>query len=216
MYRVYDAQDALIGLDDHDESLTVLQFWRWAFGNLNEDTLKGLFAEWLVGRLLGIDLKHAGRNGGANSDLITPEGVRIEVKSTAYWQSWKLYTEDGTPIPLEQIEPQHWARLQKPLTFQVRRTRDSVDRSGNEPKLWSDLYVFAAQFERDPVKWNILDMGQWRFYCLTRDEVLSLPQSFAEHRMEVYCKPLTASELTIVGQDRIRKVQRQEKLAYSG
>lgn len=216
MYRVYDAEDALIGLGDHDESLTVLQFWRWAFGNLNEDRLKGLFAEWLVGRLLGLELKHAGRNGGANSDLITRDGVRIEVKSTAYWQSWKLYTEDGTPIPPEEIEARHWDRLEKPLTFQVRRTRDSVDRSGAKPKLWSHLYIFAVQFERDPIRWNILDMDQWRFYCLTRDEVLSLPQSFAEHRMESYCQPLTARELTNFGQEKISEVQQQENMVYSG
>src|SRR5690606_8689821 len=82
-----------------------------------------------------------------------------------------------------------------PLQFQVRRTRDAVDKSGTDSRLWSDIYVFAAQGEKDPESWNILDMNQWRFYCLKRRQVDALPQSFPEHRLEQYCPPLKAAEV---------------------
>jgi hypothetical protein len=193
-YRLYDAQD-LVAPVGAPPIGCVLDFWRWAFGNLMEDTLKGLFAEWLVGRLIGLELDLGGRQGGANSDLIMRCGTRVEVKSAAYWQSWKLYTEAGLPIARELIEPRHLARLSKPLQFQVRRTRDSVDRSGTDSLLWSDLYVFAAQFETDPTRWNVLDLAQWRFYCLTRENVAALPQSFPEHRLHAFCSPLPAEHL---------------------
>jgi len=201
LYRLYEETDTLNGAVCLEA--TVLEFWRWAFGNLNEDTLKGLFAEWLVGRLLGLELPLGGRNGGANSDLFLESGIRVEVKSAAYWQSWKLYDERGRPRPLEEIEERHWRRLEKPLQFQVRRSRDSVDRSGDTPALWSDLYVFCAQFEKNPVSWNILDLNQWRFYCLTRDEVETLPTSFSEHRLRKFRNSVTAAELRGEAGDRL-------------
>ena len=195
-YRLYDADDRIHGCDDSPAD-RVVDFWRWAFGNLNEDTLKGLFAEWLIGRILGLDLQLGGRNGGTNSDLFLDDGTRVEVKSTAYWQSWKLYTENGRPLKNEEIDHRHWERLKKPLRFNVKRTQDAVDRTGTEKQLWSDIYVFAAQHEKDPEAWDILDMRQWRFYCLTQEEVLALPQSFAEDRLFQFCPALTAAELSI-------------------
>jgi hypothetical protein len=193
-YRLYDSRETLLNGGDGLSAAAVGDFWRWAFGNLNEDTLKGIFAEWLVGRMLGLDMRLGARNGGANSDLILDDGTRIEVKSAAYWQSWKLYSEDGRPLRAEEIEARHWERLQKPLVFQVRRTRDSVDRSGATSRLWSDIYVFAAQYEKDPTSWNALDLNQWRFYSLLRGQVEQLPQTIPEHRLSLLCPPMAAAD----------------------
>ena len=59
---------------------TVLDFWRWGFGDLSDDDVKGFFAEWLVHKLLGVNSVR--RVSWANSDVITPGKTRIEVKAT--------------------------------------------------------------------------------------------------------------------------------------
>ena len=118
------AQDRLFGADALPENGTVMEFWAWALGDLCDDDVKGWFAEWLVAKLLGIPTPR--RVSWANSDLITPQGVRIEVKSSSYWQSWKLIDEFGHPLP----EPTHklpqdrtiaWlARLKAPISRPIR------------------------------------------------------------------------------------------------
>jgi hypothetical protein len=92
-----DPEDQVIGLDD--EQVNVRDFWQWAFSDFCDDDLKGWYVEWLVGILLGIGTER--RRGWANTDLVSPAGVRIEVKSSSYWQSWKLWYENGNPKPIK-------------------------------------------------------------------------------------------------------------------
>ena len=59
----------------------VLDFWQWAFSDLQANSIRGIFAEWLVAKLLDIPLTV--RDSWAESDLITPESIKIEVKTKA-------------------------------------------------------------------------------------------------------------------------------------
>ena len=68
------------------ENATVLDFWRWAFSNLQMNDVRGVFAEWIVAKLLNIPLNV--RDPWSEWDLITRDGVRIEVKASAYLQAW--------------------------------------------------------------------------------------------------------------------------------
>jgi hypothetical protein len=63
--------------------LGITDFWSWAFSDLSDDDLKGIFAEWLVIRLLRN--KSIRRVSWANSDIILGDGLRVEVKATAFW-----------------------------------------------------------------------------------------------------------------------------------
>lgn len=72
------------GLDLHDAA--IMDFWRWAFGNLLNNDIRGVFAEWLVAKVLEIPL--AVRQSWRGWDLETPEGIKIEVKASAYLQEW--------------------------------------------------------------------------------------------------------------------------------
>lgn len=38
------------------ENVIVLDFWRWAFSNLQMNDVHGVFAEWIVAKLLNIPL----------------------------------------------------------------------------------------------------------------------------------------------------------------
>lgn len=58
-----------------------------------DDGTKGDFAEWLVARLLGLSVEPGGYISGGNYDFDAADGITIEVKSSSYWQSWKLYDE---------------------------------------------------------------------------------------------------------------------------
>ena len=136
------------GLDLHDAS--VLAFWRWAFGDLRANDLRGIFAEWLVARLLSLPL--TARRSWDGWDLQTPAGITIEVKTSAYHQIW----------------PQ---RAPSKIVFAGLRTRlwDEITGLFAETATYkADLYVFCVQIEQDADNWKALDLNQWRFYLLPR------------------------------------------------
>jgi len=66
---------------------TVADFWGWSRSDLLDNTERGVLAEFIVATALGIPAGGV-REGWAAWDLTTPDGVRVEVKSAAYLQSW--------------------------------------------------------------------------------------------------------------------------------
>jgi hypothetical protein len=66
---------------------SILHFWQWAFSDIRANNVRGVFAEWLVAHIL--EIPQEVRDSWAEYDLITPEGVTIEVKASAYLQSWQ-------------------------------------------------------------------------------------------------------------------------------
>ena len=67
--------------------LNLLSFWKWNCSDLVSNATRGILAEYIVGRALGL-AKNGVRDEWAAYDLCTPEGIKIEVKSAAYLQSW--------------------------------------------------------------------------------------------------------------------------------
>lgn len=135
-----------IGLTD----TTVLHFWQWAFSDLRANSLRGIFAEWLVARLLGLNQQV--RDPWAAWDLITPEGVTIEVKASAYLQSWSA--DRTSLISFGGLKGQTWSV----------QTGYSGVATYN-----ADIYIFCVQIEKNPSKWDALDLTQWRFYVLPKE-----------------------------------------------
>ena len=132
----------------------VRDFWRWIGSDLVGNTTRGLFAEYIVGLAVG-----AFTGGEADSvrdewgayDLATPEGVKLEVKSSAYLQSW-------------------WQRNEAAPRFGIARTQawdDATGQSSEEKARWSDVYVFCLLHHRSKVTLNPLDVGQWTFLVLS-------------------------------------------------
>jgi hypothetical protein len=70
-------------------AFTALEFWRWGFSNVRENVLRGILAEFVVARALNIKVKT--RQAWDEADLVTPEGVAIEVKSSGYLQAWEWH-----------------------------------------------------------------------------------------------------------------------------
>ena len=74
-------------------------FWRWIGSDLVGNTTRGLYAEYLVGLAVGAftgEDADGVRDEWATYDLVTLDGVKIEVKSSAYLQTWPQEKE-ATP-----------------------------------------------------------------------------------------------------------------------
>ena len=65
---------------------TLLDFWQWSASDLVSNSTRGVLAEFLVARALGVDT--GVRDEWQAFDLQTATNKKIEVKSAAYVQSW--------------------------------------------------------------------------------------------------------------------------------
>jgi hypothetical protein len=152
---------------------SLLDFWRWGFADQCDDDLKGYFAEWMVGTIIGLPMSTSRRVSWADSDLITPDGTRIEVKASAYWQSWKLVNEDGTrkPVP-PPVTPETTAIRFSGL--QARTSTGPAAAPTSEPRRFkSDIYVFCMHAQTDPSAWDAWTLAHWEFYVMTREELVA-------------------------------------------
>ncbi len=65
----------------------LLEFWQWCDSDLLSNSLRGRFAEYLVALDLGV--ADGVRQEWQPYDLSTRSGIKVEVKSASYIQSWK-------------------------------------------------------------------------------------------------------------------------------
>jgi len=131
-----------LGFDVHD-------FWSWSVSDLVSNATRGILAEYIVAKACGVDTSRP-RDEWAAVDLVTPEGVSIEVKSAAYIQSW------------------HQDSYSK-ISFGVRKTLKwdpETNQQGSEPERAADVYVFALLAHRDQATLDPLNLDQWEFYVL--------------------------------------------------
>lgn len=133
---------------------SALDFWRWASSDLASNATRGVLAEFIVAKMLGIEL--ATRNEWDDFDLITRDGVKIEVKSSAYIQSW---------------------HQKKPSTpkFDIAKRTYYTDLTTGEykkydtPRRTADLYIFALMKGMITKTSDPLDLDNWEFYQVTRE-----------------------------------------------
>ncbi len=127
----------------------VADFWGWAYSDLVQNTVRGVVAEYIVARALGIPTGDV-RDPWDVVDLRTSDGLRIQVKSSAYLQAWRQRAES------------------KP-TFMVGATRPWDAKTGLMealPVRSADVYVFALLVHRDKATIDPMDVSQWRFFVL--------------------------------------------------
>lgn len=124
----------------------VAAFWRWAASDLAGNALRGVLAEFLVARATGAD--GAVRTEWDACDLRTPTGVRIEVKSAAYLQSWSQ--RQYSSISFDIAPKRGWDAATNVLASLPCRS--------------ADIYVFALLAHQDKATLDPLDLTQWCFY----------------------------------------------------
>ncbi len=192
------------------ENIQLVEFWRWAFSDLCDDDIKGIYAEWMVSFLLGIKSKR--RVSWADSDIVSAGGVRVEVKSSAYWQSWKFINEFGEYCLNDKYSADFYDDYPpSKIRFSGFYTRSSIDNNRGEPIYHSDIYVFAFQNEKSIEKWNALDLQQWEFYLVPKSflEGLSI-RSISLSKLQANFKSLSAHEFEEQGREMIIKLERMK------
>jgi hypothetical protein len=127
----------------------LLEFWQWSASDLVDNTTRGVLAEFIVAKALGIDVR-AVRVGWAPWDLETDRHVRIEVKSAAFLQSWG---QKGLST-VQFVVPK-------------RRAFDSENNAMEAtPRRHADVYVFALLACQDKPTLDPLNLDQWQFFVL--------------------------------------------------
>lgn len=160
----------------------LLGFWRWAYSQTLDNTLRGVLAEYIVGLALGGPDREACVEWDPY-DLTSPDGVTVEVKSTAYLQSW---AQEG----------------RSPLKFGIPETSASDPETGSyatSRERQADVYVFCVFTAADPDTADPLDMAQWEFYVApTRrvNEVLGGQKSVA---LSALLKRVNPEQVTFTG-----------------
>lgn len=126
-----------------------LGFWQWSSSDWVSNATRGVLGEYIVARAFGIDTDGV-RGEWAAHDLTTSSGMKIEVKSAGFMQSWAQ---------------------KKPSTiiFSVWATRawdPETNVQSTEVKRQADIYVFALFHHMDKATVDPLNVSQWRFYVL--------------------------------------------------
>ena len=128
--------------------ISLLDFWQWSSSDLVGNALRGVLAEYIVASAVG-------SNGGTRTewdaiDIVTPAGIKIEVKSGAYLQSWAQ------------------ERLSA-IRFDIRPTWGwdaSTDTHSTQKERQADVYVFCVLAHKDRETINPLNLDQWSFYAI--------------------------------------------------
>lgn len=126
----------------------LLSFWQWSASDLLSNALRGRLAEFIVAQALG--LPQGVRTEWDPYDLRTPEGLRIEVKSAAYFQSW------GQRAPSK-------------ICFSIAPTRcwdPQTNQLAAETRRQADVYVFCLLKHEDKATVNPMDLSQWEFFVV--------------------------------------------------
>ena len=128
---------------------TLKDFWTWSVSDLVTNITRGRLAEFIVAKALGVSTEIV-RYDWDSFDLTTPAGLKIEVKSAAYLQSW----------PQKKLST---------IIFPIRKTRswdEQTNIQSTESKRQADVYVFALLAHTDKPTVDPLNVKQWDFYVV--------------------------------------------------
>ncbi|MCU0782526.1 MAG: hypothetical protein MUF81_00480 [Verrucomicrobia bacterium] len=158
-------------------AMTLEEFWRWNVSDLVNNLTRGRLAEFIVAKALGISTDGV-RSEWGSFDLTMRSGLRIEVKSSAYLQSWDQGEELSNPS-FDTKKRKVW----NPKTKKYRFCRPS------------DVYIFALLKHKRKKTVNPMNVNQWTFFVVPtsvldvreRSQHSITPNSLTN---ELKCKPV--------------------------
>jgi hypothetical protein len=125
----------------------ILSFWQWSSSELLGNALRGVLAEFIVAS--AIDVLEKPREEWDAYDLVTKEGLKIEIKSSSYLQSWR---QDKLSKVIFGIQPT--------LVW------EDMNKRSKQPQRQADIYVFCVLSHKDKSTVNPINLNQWDFYIL--------------------------------------------------
>jgi hypothetical protein len=167
--------EKIAGLGD----ATIGDFWSWAYSDLLSNTVRPLFAEYLVGRCLGAtDQPRVEWN---YVDFVY-QGKKLEVKSAAYVQTWQ---QNGPSVITFDI-----ACKERPWIAET----NTYAPSGRS----ADCYILCVHTDLDSAKCIVNDITRWDFYVMSANEILvafSKQKTIRLSRVRKVCSPVKYSDL---------------------
>ena len=146
--RRYTGKEKIVSCSG-EKIATLNDFWSWAYSDVLGNTERGILAEYLVSKALDIDYKD--RVSWDKYDLLSDEGISVEVKSSGFFQTWGQNQKSK-------------------LIFGIQPTKAwnyETDEFEEEQKRQADIYVFCVfNCEEKNDDMNPLDLSQWDFYLL--------------------------------------------------
>ncbi len=136
-------------LGDRKLDCSLQEFWQWSLSDLASNASRGMLAEFIVAKALGISTEGV-RDEWQAFDLQTEAGHRLEVKSAAFLQTWAQ------------------KRLSK-VCFSIRPSRrwdPNVNELVGESIRQSDAYIFALLAHTEKASLDPMNLDQWRFYVV--------------------------------------------------
>ena len=127
---------------------SLLDYWQWAHSDIASNSERGKLAEYIV--KCAVNSPSLCRTEWDAVDVISGDGLRIEVKSSAYLQTWKC--SKLSHIQFDIAPKKSW-------DSETNTYYETVGRN-------SDVYVFCLFACTDPAIANPLDLNQWEFYVL--------------------------------------------------
>ncbi len=129
-------------------TFSIQDFWIWAASDVLNNILRGTIAEYIVSQATGACAPV--RVEWDPIDITTPEGIKIEVKSAAYLQSWHQDRPSAISFGIAKTYPWDW----------------KTNQYGEKQVRNADVYVFCVLIHLDDQTINPLELTQWEFYIL--------------------------------------------------
>ncbi|AWI26852.1 hypothetical protein [Flavobacterium pallidum] len=139
---------------------SLLDFWRWSVSDILSNATRGILAEFIVAKALDADIAKI-RNEWDAYDLITPNGVKVEVKSSAYLQTWEQARYSEINFSIRAAKPWDW----------------SIDKRSEIATRSADVYVFSLLNHKDKATVDPLNLDQWEFYVLSTTDLNNYQRS---------------------------------------
>lgn len=165
--------------NDRKTIARLVDFWSWAHSDINGNTERGILAEYLVACAIGMNNNI--RVNFDSFDLITPEGITLEVKSSGYIQTWGQ------------------ENLSK-ITFGIQPTAGwdkTTNTYKNEKMRQAQVYVFCVLKHKEQQSINPLNIVQWDFYLLptsTLNEKVKMQKNISLSSLLKLCAKQTTYE----------------------
>jgi hypothetical protein len=147
-------------LDDQSIGTTLMDFWKWSVSDLLSNATRGRLAEFIVATAIGLD-STAVRDEWSAYDLETKDGIKIEVKSAAYIQSW--YQKALSKIQFSTKPALYWD--------------SGTNIQSKEKQRSADVYVLCLLHHEIKRTADPLNLNQWKFYVLSTNALNTYKRS---------------------------------------
>jgi len=144
----------LFTFNENSTNYKLIDFWKWSVSDLLSNATRGTLAEFIVATAMEIDLSVV-REEWKAYDLETKNGIKIEVKTSAYLQSW--FQKNYSKI-IFSIKP----------AYSWNSKTNELSKIKSRP---ADIYVFCLLKHKDKSTVNPLLLEQWIFYVISTKKI---------------------------------------------